>query len=123
MVPRLRETQTHRATPLRTIVVVGSDLPERVFDAAVADGIHDLVFVESVASAYSRIKRIRPDLIVIRLSTEDLIGCQLLSMLALDDDTAGIPVVSYVAPDMDAFEGEPEMGQARGRPVAPALLN
>ena len=50
--------------------------------------------MESVAHGYSRIKQVMPDLVIVYLEIEDVAGCQLLSMLSIDDDLFGIPVVT-----------------------------
>jgi hypothetical protein len=66
---------------------------------------HAVVFVEPIGHAYSQIKRVRPDLIVLCLADEDRCGCQFLSMLTFDRETARIPVVTYLEPaSSDAAE-------------------
>jgi DNA-binding response OmpR family regulator len=62
---------------------------------------HDIVSVASVALGYSHIKRVRPDLVILCLSDDDLAGCQLLSMLALDAATSGIPVLTCMTATAD----------------------
>ena len=77
----------------RTIALVGADadsLPERL--ATVIDS--DIVLIESAAHAYTTIKRTQPDLVLLCISGDGVEGCQVLSMLALDRDTARIPVVT-----------------------------
>jgi DNA-binding response OmpR family regulator len=59
----------------------------------------DLVLIGSVNDAYSQIRRVAPDLIVVYLSGNDVEGCRLLSMLALDRETSTVPVVTYLSPD------------------------
>jgi PleD family two-component response regulator len=65
-------------------------LLETVLDA----GQYDVVFVESTEHAYSHIKRLTPHLIIVCLDIDDLDGFQVLSMLKLDEETKGIPVVT-----------------------------
>jgi DNA-binding response OmpR family regulator len=94
-------TTTHTATPMavrstsQQVVVVSKQsqlngLLETVLDA----GQYDVVFVESTEHAYSHIKRLTPHLIIVCLDIDDLDGFQVLSMLKLDEDTKGIPVVT-----------------------------
>ena len=94
-------TTTHARTPLtvrstsQQVVVVSKQsqlngLLETVLDA----GQYDVVFVESTEHAYSHIKRLTPHLIIVCLDIDDLDGFQVLSMLKLDADTRGIPVVT-----------------------------
>ena len=65
-------------------------LLETVLDA----GQYDVVFVESTEHAYSHIKRLTPHLIIVCLDIDDLDGFQVLSMLKLDEETKGIPLVT-----------------------------
>ena len=94
-------TTTHVTTPMavrstsQQVVVVSKQsqlngLLETVLDA----GQYDVVFVESTEHAYSHIKRLTPHLIIVCLDIDDLDGFQVLSMLKLDADTKGIPVVT-----------------------------
>ena len=88
----------------KVVVVNGStDMPtllETVLDA----GHYDLVFVESSDHAYSQIKRMQPDLVILCMRFEDDDGFQVLSMLNLDDATRRIPVVTYAT----EYDGEAE---------------
>ena len=85
----------------RTVALVGAadSVHERL--AAVVDS--DVVLIESVTHAYTTIKRTRPDLVLLCLSGDCFEGCRVLSMLALDRDTAHIPVVACMTdePEMD----------------------
>jgi hypothetical protein len=84
--------------PLRSVVAVSGD-PQRaeLMDALLADAnLRDTVFVESIARGYSRIKQVAPDVVVVLLGDDDALACQLLSMLNMDPDTAGIPVVTWM---------------------------
>jgi CheY-like chemotaxis protein len=67
------------------------ELIETLLDA----GHYDVVFVESSEHAYSHIKRVRPDLVILCVRIDDVHGFQVLSMLKLDADTRSIPVLTY----------------------------
>ncbi len=88
----------------RVAVVNGSsdviDLLETVLDA----GQYDLAFVDASDRAYSEIKTMRPNLIVLCVRIEDLDGFHLLSMLKIDDETRQIPVLTYTT----EYEGQDE---------------
>lgn len=86
-------------TPFSTVVVICRDpRREELFDALLDDPRDfDMIFVESIARGYARIKELRPDLVVVFTSMDDQESFQLLSMLAIDCDTRGIPVVTYAA--------------------------
>ena len=47
--------------------------------------------------AYSHIKRVQPDLVVLCVHFDNMDALQVLSMLKLDDDTRTIPVLTYTA--------------------------
>jgi CheY-like chemotaxis protein len=87
--------------PPRSVALVGRYAHQHLEDAMLGVADCDVVFVESTAHAYSKIKRVRPDLVIMCLSSDDMDGCQVLSMLALDSDTARIPVVTFVTPDQE----------------------
>jgi hypothetical protein len=84
---------------LSSVVAVSREsLQEELLDALLYDrNDYDVIHVESFALAYSRIKELRPDLIVVFMSRDDDAGCRLLSMLSIDRDVAGIPVVMSVS--------------------------
>jgi PleD family two-component response regulator len=93
----------------KVVIVNGSaeilGLLETVLDA----GHYDVVFVESSAHAYSQIKRVQPNLVILCVRIDDLDGFQVLSMLKLDADTRDIPVLTYTT-QYDA--DEPDEGIA-----------
>src|SRR6478736_3172635 len=79
------------------------ELLETVLDA----GNYDVVFVESNEHAYSQIKRVQPNLVILCVRIEDLDGFQVLSMLKLDEETRGIPVLTYTT-EYEGQESEEE---------------
>lgn len=91
------ETATRRipAESQKVVVVNGDpeilELLESVLDA----GRYDMVFVESSTRAYSRIKRVQPDLVILCMRIDETDGFHLLSMLKLDEETRHIPLVTY----------------------------
>jgi PleD family two-component response regulator len=81
----------------KVVMVNGSpeilDMLETVLDA----GHYDVVFVESSEHAYSQIKRVQPNLVILCVRIDDADGFQVLSMLKLDDETREIPVLTYTS--------------------------
>jgi PleD family two-component response regulator len=55
---------------------------------------YDVVFVESIAHCYSCIKRVAPDVIIVSSEGDDVVTCQLLSMLRADRRASRIPVLT-----------------------------
>jgi FixJ family two-component response regulator len=85
----------------RTAVVV-TNYPERdALDRLVDYPEIDVAIFESPRTAYSRIKRDRPAVIILDLSFETATEFVLLTMLKLDRETAGIPLVSSPLRDGD----------------------
>lgn len=86
-----------RATTQKVVIINGSpevlELLETVLDA----GHYDIVFVESSAHAYSQVKRVKPDLVILCVNMIDGDGLQVLSMLKLDEETKNVPIVTYTA--------------------------
>jgi DNA-binding response OmpR family regulator len=80
-----------------TTIVTVSARPEHaaLLQMLVADvSAYDVVQVAPIDVAYSLIREVAPDLIVVVLSIDDLNACQLLSMLAIDTLTRHIPILS-----------------------------
>jgi CheY-like chemotaxis protein len=78
---------------LRTVAVVSSHPFWHALGTVLDSMDHDIVFVEALSHAYTQIKRVMPDLIVVCLSDGDRAACQVLSMLRLDRETARIPIL------------------------------
>ena len=83
----------------RSVMVIGRQPPlQEVLNAVETTHAYDVVFVETLEQAYSTVKQVSPDLIVLWLPIDDLHACRVLSMLKLDQTTARIPLVTYEAP-------------------------
>src|SRR4249919_4139257 len=97
----------------KVVIVNGSadmlEMLETVLDA----GHYDVVFVESSQHAYSQIKRVQPNLVILCVRIEDADGFQVLSMLKLDDETRTIPVLTYTT-EYDGQESEEEVPELSG---------
>lgn len=100
-------TTRPRATQQVLIVNGSSDVLE-VLEPVLDAGKYDVVFVESSAHAYSQIRRVQPDLVILCLELEDAEGLRVLSMLKLDAETRDIPVVTYTSAASDEPEDEDE---------------
>jgi len=91
-------TTAHPPTQ-KVVVVNGSAEALSVLETLLDAGHYDMVFVESSDRAYSTVKRVLPNLIVVCTRVEALDGVQLLTMLKLDPATKDIPVLSYTSED------------------------
>jgi CheY-like chemotaxis protein len=104
--PTARATVTHR-------VVIVNDSPKilEVLETVIEAGHYDVVFVESNEHAYSQIKRVQPDLVILCMRIDDMDGFHVLSMLKLDGNTRDIPVMTYTTDyeGQDAEEEAPEV--------------
>src|SRR5204862_7584845 len=104
------ETVAPTIVAQKVVIVNGSpeilDMLETVLDA----GHYDVVFVESSAHAYSQIKRVQPNLVILCVRIDDTDGFQVLSMLKLDADTRAIPVLTYTT-DQEGHESEEEASE------------
>ena len=78
------------------------DMVETALDA----GHYDVVFVENSRHAYSQIKRVQPNLVILCLHVDDMDGFQVLSMLKLDEETRTIPVLTYTTQTETPVEEE-----------------
>jgi PleD family two-component response regulator len=122
----LRQT-TAATTTQKVVIVNGSaeilELLESVLDA----GHYDVVFVESSQHAYSQIKRVQPNLVILCVRIDDADGFQVLSMLKLDDDTRSIPVLTYTTeydgPETIEEPAEPSESEMFAASKAAAWMN
>jgi PleD family two-component response regulator len=114
------------AKPVQKVVVVNGNtevlgMLETVLDA----GRYDMVFVESSDHAYSQIKRVVPNLVILCTHIEELEGFQLLTMLKLDTETKDIPVLTYTTEcegqDFDAAISQLADDEEDLMPARPAL--
>jgi PleD family two-component response regulator len=91
----------------RSVVAI-SEHPQQaaLLDALLLDAnSFDVIYVESVARGFSRIKQAAPDLVIVFLDIDDVAACQLLTMLSIDGDTAGTPVATWITRrDESGFE-------------------
>ena len=90
------------STAQKVVIVNGSAEILEMLESVLEAGHYDIVFVESSEHAYSQIKRVRPNLVILCVRIDDLDGFQVLSMLKLDDDTRSIPVLTYTT----EYEGQ-----------------
>src|SRR5579864_89764 len=106
-VDMLRRADAATTAAQKVVIVNGSseilELLETVLDA----GRYDVVFVESSQHAYSQIKRVQPNLVILCVQIDDPSGFQVLSMLKLDDDTRDIPILTYTT-EYEASESDEE---------------
>ena len=94
------------APPIQKVVVVNGNtevlgMLETVLDA----GRYDMVFVESADRAYSQVKKVLPNLVILCARLDQMDGFQLLTMLKLDPETKTIPVLTYTSEyDQESFD-------------------
>jgi CheY-like chemotaxis protein len=103
---RTLPSEAHAVAPSLTAqkVVIVNGTPEilELLDTVLEAGHYDVVFVESNGHAYSQIRRVQPDLVILCVRIDDMDGFQVLSMLKLDEETRAIPVLTYA----NQYEGE-----------------
>jgi len=122
----MADTNRITAAPVQKVVVVNGGVGvlgmlEVVLDA----GRYDMVFVESSDHAYSQIKKVLPNLVILCARIEQLEGFQLLTMLKLDPDTRTIPVLTYTTEyegqDFDTAISQLAEEEEEFLPASPAL--
>ena len=79
----------------KVVIVNGSAAVLELVETVLEAGHYDVVFVESSDHAYSQIKRVLPNLVILCVRADDHDALQVLSMLKLDAETNGIPVQTY----------------------------
>jgi CheY-like chemotaxis protein len=121
---READDRTAAAATQKVVIVNGSSEILEVLETVLDAGHYDVVFVESSARAYSQIKRVQPNLVILCVRIEDLNGFQVLSMLKLDEDTRRIPVLTYTT-EYEGQESEEEVAEpwdADMFPQKPAIV-
>ena len=83
-----------KSAPQQVVVVSKQSQMTGLLETVLDAGQYDVCFVESTEHAYSHIKRLSPNLIIVCLDIDDMDGFQVLSMLKLDNETKGTPVVT-----------------------------
>ena len=91
----------------KVVIVNGSPAILELLEKVLEAGRYDIVFVESSANAYSQIKRVKPNLVILCVRIDAMETFQVLSMLKLDDETRDIPLLTYTA-DVEGPETEEE---------------
>jgi PleD family two-component response regulator len=109
----VRNARTAPTTAQKVVIVNGSAEALELLETVLAAGHYDIVFVESGAHAYSQIKRVQPQLVILCVRIDDMEAFQVLSMLKLDDETREIPIVTYTTEyeGQDADEETPEASE------------
>ena len=79
----------------KVVVVNGSTEVLGMLESVLDAGRYDMVFVEPGARAYSQIKKVQPNLVILCTRIDELDGFQLLTMLKLDPETKRVPVLTY----------------------------
>ncbi len=117
-----------KATAVQKVVIVNgsTDTLERL-ETVLAAGHYDVVFVEATEHAYSQIKRVQPNLVILCVQFEDAHAFQVLSMLTLDAETRRIPVLTYTT-EYEGQESEDEEAEPTDEEVflpktAPLSMN
>jgi PleD family two-component response regulator len=122
----MADTNRIAATPIQKVVVVnGSTEVLGMLEAVLDAGRYDMVFVESSDHAYSQIKKVLPNLVILCAHIEHLEGFQLLTMLKLDPETRDLPVLTYTTEyegeDFDAAISQLAVEEDELLPTRPAL--
>jgi CheY-like chemotaxis protein len=108
--PTSAERCTTKEPTQKVVIVNGSTEILELLESVLEAGHYDIVFVESSAHAYSQIKRVKPNLVILCVRIEDLDGFQVLSMLKLDEETRSIPVLTYTT-EYEGQEAEEEAAE------------
>jgi CheY-like chemotaxis protein len=127
----LAPVTTERCAPVtaqKVVIVNGSAEVLELVESVLEAGHYDIVFVESNAHAYSQIKRVRPNLVILCIRIDDADAFQVLSMLKLDQETRDIPLLTYTTerevggePDGDEDEDGEESAETGMFVIKPAL--
>jgi PleD family two-component response regulator len=82
--------------PRQIIAVVGSPELRPPLEDVVGPGAYEVMFIDSIEGAHSRIALTRPDRVILCCDVDDPSGFHLLSMLKADYRTRTIPATTYM---------------------------
>jgi CheY-like chemotaxis protein len=107
----IRRPVSTAAGTQKVVIVNGSPQTLELLENVLEAGRYDIVFVESSEHAYSQIKRVQPNLVILCVQIDAMDTFQVLSMLKLDDDTRNIPILTFTA-DVEGQETDEEPEEA-----------
>lgn len=117
----IRRPVSTAAGTQKVVIVNGSPQILELLENVLEAGRYDIVFVESSAHAYSQIKRVQPNLVILCVQIDAMETFQVLSMLKLDDDTRNIPLLTFTA-DVEGQENDEEFEVSEGEMFTPAQV-
>ena len=113
------------ASVQKVVVVNGNTEVLGMLETVLDAGRYDMVFVESSDRAYTQIKKVQPDLVILCTRVDELAGFQLLTMLKMDGETRYIPVVTCASENegqnFDEVISQLAEEEADAFPARPAL--
>lgn len=95
----------------KVVIVNGGDEVLELLETVLDAGHYDVIFVESANHAYSQVKKVQPNLVILCLDMNDDEGFRVLSMLKLDAETRHIPLLTYASGQDDEQDDEPELSE------------
>lgn len=95
----------------KVVIVNGGDEVLELLETVLDAGHYDVVFVESTGHAYSQVKKVQPNLVILCLDMDDSEGFRVLSMLKLDDETRDIPLLTCALSGDDERDEEPDYSE------------
>jgi len=100
----------HTSTTQRVVIVGGDRDVLEWLEGALEPGRYEMLFVDEIGRAYSRIKEVSPTLVVLCSSLTDMSAFHLLTCLNLDEETRQIPVHTYTT----EWDGQDSADEATG---------
>jgi PleD family two-component response regulator len=115
----LRQAVLPGTSTQKVVIVNGSPEVLELLETVLDEGHYDVVFVESTRHAYSQVKRVQPNLVILCVRIDDADGFQVLSMLKLDADTRDIPILTYTM-ENNSEDSEEEVPEPSENDMFPA---
>ena len=115
----LRQAVLPGTSTQKVVIVNGSPEVLELLETVLDEGHYDVVFVESSRHAYSQVKRVQPNLVILCVRIDDADGFQVLSMLKLDADTREIPILTYTM-ETKSEDSEEEVAEPSDTDMFPA---
>ena len=101
----LIKASVEAAASQKIMIINGSAEVLELLEIVENSGQFSVVFIESKERAYSKIKQVQPNLVILCVDIDDIEGFKILSMLKLDAATKDIPVLTSYTTRSDS-EGD-----------------
>ena len=98
----------------KVVIINGNPKVSELLDDILEPGYYNIIFLESSEHSYTQVKYIKPNLVILCVSVDDMDGLQVLSMMKFDEETKNIPVMTHVIEQEESDSHEEDQAESQG---------